>query len=181
MVDVLGHLGMGLLWAVPAWFLWQWRVSLTFVGFVLLTSMLPDIDLYLPGIRHHGVTHTILFVAIVAFIGGVLLTVVVTPVLKRWWRRENDPIAGKSILVFAVGGLLLGGLSHLFTDMLSTSSVERTIEPFWPFFDKPVSIYLIHDYSQFVWNGGLLVVAVLTHLVLLTLNVAPIRNADRDR
>lgn len=172
---------MGLLWAVPAWFLWHRRVSLAFVGLVLLTSMLPDVDLYLPGIRHHGVTHTILFVAIIAFVSGALLTVLTTPVLQRWWRRENDPIPEKSIFAFVVSGMLLGGLSHLFTDMLSTSSVERTIEPFWPFFDKPVSIYLIHHYSAFVWNGGLLIVAILAHLVLLTLRVASIRNADRNR
>lgn len=74
MVDVLGHVAMGLLWAVPAWFWWGRRVSLAFFGFVLLTVMVPDVDLYLPGVVHHGLTHTVLFVTLVALVGGALLT-----------------------------------------------------------------------------------------------------------
>jgi hypothetical protein len=63
MVDVSGHVAIGLLFAAPAWFLWGRRGSLSFVGFSLLTAMLPDADLFLrrvfPTVQHHGVTHTV--------------------------------------------------------------------------------------------------------------------------
>lgn len=177
MVDVLGHLGMALLWATPAWFFWHRRVSLAFILFVLLTSMFPDVDLYLPRVPHHGVTHTIVFVAGVALVGGALITIVVAPILRRWWRRdENEPASRASIYVFVVGGLLVGGLSHVFTDMFSTSSAERTVEPFWPFFDKPFSFYVIEQYSAPFWNGGLLAFAVVVHVLIVALAVTPNRS-----
>lgn len=180
MVDVLGHVAMGLLWAVPAWFLWDGRVSLAFVGFVLLTVMLPDLDLYLPGVVHHGSTHTILFVAVVALVGGALVTPVTTPVLRRWWRRnENETVSRASIYSLVASGLLLGGLSHLFIDMLSAGAGGNPpLEPFWPFFTKPFSIDFIY-YSSFAWNAGLLVVALVIHLLLFTLDVAPVDHPYR--
>ena len=47
MVDVSGHIAIALLFASPAWFVWGRRGSLTFVGFCLVTAMLPDVDLFL--------------------------------------------------------------------------------------------------------------------------------------
>lgn len=170
MVDVLGHVAMGLLWAVPGWFRWEGRVSLAFVGFVLLAVMLPDIDLYLPGVVHHGVTHTVPFVTIAALVGAALVTPVATPILRRWWRRNGDgTVSRSSTFRFVAGGFLVGGLSHLFIDMLSAGAGGNPpLEPFWPFFAKPVSIDFIY-YSSFAWNGGLLVSALAIHLVLFGL------------
>ena len=173
MVDVLGHVAMGLLWAVPVWFLWDGRISLSFIALVLLTVMIPDVDLYLPGIAHHGVTHTIVFVTLVALIGGALIAPVVPPVLRRWWRRsEDESISPASIYLFVAGGLLVGGLSHLFIDMLSAGSGGNPpLEPFWPFFSGPFSIDFIY-YSSLIWNGGLLIVALVGHLALAALDVS---------
>ena len=182
MVDVLGHIAMGLLWGAPAWFLWESRVSLAFIGFVLLTVMLPDIDIYLPWVVHHGVTHTILFVAVSAVLGGTLLGVVTTPVLRRWWRRsEHEPVSRLSIYGFVVSGLFVGGSSHLFIDMLSAGAGGNPpLEPFWPVFAKPFSVDFIY-YSSFRWNGGLLVVALLLHVVLFSLEVTPSTPSYRTR
>lgn len=47
MVELLGHVGMALLFATPAWFLWGRRPSVTFAGFTLVTAMLLDVDLVL--------------------------------------------------------------------------------------------------------------------------------------
>lgn len=158
---------MGLLWAAPAWALWNRRASLAFVGFVLLTVMLPDVDLYLPGVEHHGLTHTVLFVATVALVGGALVAPAAKPTLQRWWRRgERGSASPASVYPFVAGGFAIGGLSHLFIDMLSAGSGGNPpLEPFWPFFSKPISIDFIY-YSSFAWNGGLLVAALLIHLAL---------------
>ena len=174
MVDVLGHVAMGLLWAVPAWFLWEKRTSLAFIGLVLLTVMLPDVDLYLPGIVHHGVTHTVLFVSLTALLGGAMVTTVATPVFRRLLRRSrDDSVSTGTIYGFVVSGLLLGGLSHLFIDMLSAGSGGNPpLEPFWPVFTRSFSIDFIY-YSSFRWNGGLLLVALLVHATLFFLDVGP--------
>ena len=59
MVKLMGHVAMGLLFALPAWYRWEGRLPLAFVGFVLTTVVLPDVDLVLsgvvPGVHHHGV------------------------------------------------------------------------------------------------------------------------------
>lgn len=171
MVDVLGHVAMGLLWAVVAWILWERRTSLAFIGLVLLTVVVPDVDLYLPGVVHHGVTHTVLFVSFIALLGGASASIVATPVLRRWWNRNGDDSVSRiAVFGFVVSGLLLGGLSHLFIDMLSAGSGGNPpLEPFWPVITKPFSIDFIY-YSSFRWNGGLLAVALLVHAVLFFLD-----------
>lgn len=169
MVDVMGHLGMALVWAVPAWFVWHRRVSLAFVGFVLATAMLPDVDLvlraFLP-VSHHGVTHTLVFVTAVAICAGLAAERVLEPTLRRWWRWSEGTIASeRGLFAFAAGGLLLGGASHLFADMLSAPDVAAPINPFWPLFAKPWSVDLIW-YNSPWWNAGLLTAAVALHLVV---------------
>ncbi|MFB6128947.1 MAG: metal-dependent hydrolase [Halorhabdus sp.] len=175
MVDVLGHVAIGLLAATPAWFLWDRRVSGAFVAFVLTTVMLPDVDLYVPGVAHHGVTHTVVFGVLVSLSGGAVLAMGATQTLSRWWRRdEGRRVSWAGLYVFVAGGLLVGGLSHVFADMLSTAAVERPVEPFWPFFRKPFSLYAIQHYSAPVWNGALLVFATSLHLALYALDVSPV-------
>lgn len=169
MVDVLGHLGMSLLWATPAWFVWGDRRVAAFLVPVLLASLSPDVDLYLRGVPHHGPTHTIVFVAAVAAVGGALLTGVVRLVRRRVrWLESGDRSSLLATYAFTTAGLLVGGLSHVFTDMLSTSSAELPVNPFWPVTEKPFSIYVIHEFSAPLWNGGLLLLALLIHAVLFT-------------
>ncbi|WP_254545362.1 metal-dependent hydrolase [Halomarina pelagica] len=170
MVDVLGHLALALLFALPAWIVWDGRVSLAFVGTVLATAMLPDVDLVLrhvvPTVEHHGVTHTVLFVTVVSVVAGALAETVDTSVLERWWREsEGHAVSDGAVFLFVTGGFLLGGLSHLFGDVLSAPDVSEPIEPLWPVFDKPISIDVLY-YTSPWWNLGLLVAAVSLHLAL---------------
>lgn len=165
MVDVMGHLAMGLLWALPAWFLWSDRVALTFVGLTLLTAMLPDVDLVLQGIsglgvHHHGVTHTMLFVGIVSLLAGAVATLLLSGDEDQWFGL--DRFDDGATFAFTTGAFLTGGLAHLFADMLSAPDIATPIEPFWPLFDKPWSVDLIW-YNSPWWNLGLLIVAVLAH------------------
>lgn len=175
MVKLMGHLGMALLWAAPVWFVWRWRVSLAFIALVLTTAMLPDVDLVLENvlpIDHHGITHTVVFVTVVALGAGAVAEYGLRSWVDRiWFRRRGIAISTGTTYVFIAGGFLLGGLSHLFADMLSAPDIAEPLEPLWPIFDKPVSVDVIW-YSSFWWNVGLLTVAVLLHLVLAYAEVA---------
>ncbi|WP_135534435.1 MULTISPECIES: metal-dependent hydrolase [Halostella] len=165
MVAPLGHLGMALLFAVPAWLLWDGRVSLAFIGFTVATANLPDLDLYLP-VPHHGVTHTIVFVTGVAVIVGAITEYALKERLDRLFLKERGYSASPGALfLFVAGGLFLGGMSHLFADTLSAPDIAKPLEPFWPFFDRPYFIDLVW-YDSPWWNEGLLMLAVLVHLAL---------------
>ena len=168
MVDVMGHFGMALLWALPAWYLWDGRVSLLFVAFVLSTAMLPDVDLVLQTVlpvQHHGITHTVLFVTTVALVAGAIVEFGLKSWLQRiWLDNHSTTLATGTLFVFIVSGLLLGGFSHLFADMLSAPDIAPPIEPFWPFFDKPWSVDIAW-YKSPLWNVGLLSLAVVLHVL----------------
>ncbi len=168
MVDVSGHLAMALLFAAPAWLVWGRRDALGFTGFALTTAMLPDVDLvlrrFLPVI-HHGITHTLLFIAAVSVLSGLLAARWLTQLFNahRWIRSTE--ISDETVFVFATSGLLTGGVSHLFADLLSAPDIAAPLSPFWPVYSDPVVIDIIY-YDAPLWNFGLLAVAVVVHLVL---------------
>ena len=124
MVEPLGHLALALLFALPAWILWDGRTGGLFVAFVLVTATIPDVDLVLKGmgfgVKHHGVTHTIVFVVGLAIAAGVVAAHVLRPTIERWWHlTEDSAIQRGTLYLFVTGGLALGGLSHLLGDMLA--------------------------------------------------------------
>lgn len=167
---LLGHLAMGLLFALVGWMLWDGRTAVAFIAFVLTTSKLPDLDLRLQSfgmpVKHHGVLHTVVFVVGFAVVAGLVAVAVLRPVLQRWWRlTEGESVRKGTIYLFVTGGFALGGLSHLFADMLAADAYEP-IEPFWPFVEKSVELGLVHYESSRV-NLGLLLVAVFLHLVVV--------------
>jgi hypothetical protein len=168
MVDIMGHLAMGLLWAAPAWFVWHDRVSLVFVGVATVAALFPDVDLWLSAlfpevIQHHGVFHTVLAVALASLAVGALAAATLVRPVDRW--LGSDRFDRSSLFVFVTGATLVGGLSHLFADVLSAPDVSQAIEPFWPLYRQSLSIDLIW-YNSPWWNVGLLTVAVLLHLGL---------------
>jgi len=168
MVDIMGHLAFGLLFALPAWFIWRKRVAASFVALAMITSLLPDLDLWLarffPGeFHHHGVTHTIVFVVLASVVIGLVAAAVLTRPVDEWlgWRRFDR----WSMFGFAFLAFLLGGLSHVFADILSAPDISTPIEPFWPFFDKPWSVDLIY-YNDPTWNGVFLLTMLIVHGVV---------------
>lgn len=183
MVQPLGHVAVGLLFALPAWILWDGRTSLAFVAFVVATSRLPDVDLFLQGlglpVKHHGVTHTVVFVLGFAVVAGFALTAVLSPVLRRWWRTsENEDVNRETIYAFVTGGLALGGLSHLLADALAADWAEP-IEPFWPVLQTSFEIGVV-SYDHFWANLGLLVVAIGLHLPLFATELFPLETRFRE-
>lgn len=182
MVTLWGHLAMGLLFALPAWILWDGRLSAAFVAFVVATVMVPDLDLVLHDlglpVKHHGVLHTVVFVVAFAAVAGLLAATVLRPVLVRWWyESEDDPVRRGTIYLFVAGGLALGGLSHLFADMLGADRYEP-IEPLWPVVGEPIAIDVAH-YTATWLNLGLLVLAVVLHFVLFSLDALPLDHRYR--
>ncbi|MDS0474975.1 metal-dependent hydrolase [Natrinema sp. 1APR25-10V2] len=168
MVDVTGHLGMALLFAAPAWIVWGRRAALGFTGFALLTAMLPDTDLILQGflpVTHHGVTHTVVFVVMMSILAGVFAARWLTAWLNahRWIRSTE--IAAETVFIFATTGLVVGGTSHLFADILSAPDIAAPLEPLWPFYREPIIVDVIY-YDSPIWNFGLIAVAIGLHLVL---------------
>lgn len=104
MVDVLGHLGMALLWLAPVWYFVEHRQTAVLVvagGFWF--GMLPDVDLllseWIEGIHHHGIFHTVLVVTILAVIIGPMVGVTFRRVGERtgWFSaraRERATVIG---------------------------------------------------------------------------------------
>lgn len=183
MVTLLGHVAMGLLFALPAWILWDGRTSVAFVAFVLASSPLPDLDLHLGDlglpVEHHGVLHTVVFVVGVAAIAGLVVVAVFRPMLQRWWRlSEREFVRKGTLYLFVAGGFALGGLSHLFADVIAADP-RQLIRPLWPFVDEPIAVEIAYFESPWL-NGALLIAAVVLHVIVAGYSAFPLDNRFRD-
>lgn len=181
MVDVSGHFAIALLFAAPAWLLWERRGALGFTAFAAVTAMLPDVDLvlqhYLP-VSHHGVTHTVLFVALVSVLSGAVAARWLTARFNahRWIKSTTIPTG--TVFLFATAGMLTGGLSHIFGDLLSAPDIAAPLAPFWPVYAEHIIIDVIY-YNSLVWNFGLLAVAIGLHLALARYENCPLETRYR--
>lgn len=168
MVDIMGHVAFGLLFALPAWFLWDDGASVAFIGLAVVGSLLPDVDLWLARwfpeqVHHHGVTHTVLFVTVVSVLVGGVVAFLFTRRVDDW--IESEQFDRSRLFLFSFLGFWAGSLSHLVADMLSAPDISTPIEPFWPVFDKPWSLDLVWYNATWI-NAGFLVVMVALHLSL---------------
>jgi len=178
-MEPLGHLAMGLLFALPAWMLWDGRTGGAFIAFVLATATLPDLDLYLPWTKHHGAFHTVAFVGGVGLVAGVAAVAVLKPTLERWWRlTENETVDAGTVYLFVTGGFVLGGVSHLVGDVLAADHYEP-IEPLWPLLGRGVEVGLDHYTSPWL-NGVPFAVAVGLHLAVLGSATFPLKHRFRS-
>ncbi|MEA5389340.1 metal-dependent hydrolase [Haloarculaceae archaeon H-GB11] len=147
MVDIMGHLAFGLLFAIPAWFRWRKRVSASFVSLTAVFALVPDIDIWLATwfpweVHHHGVTHTIVFVVAASLVVGVVTAAAFTNVLDDWFGR--DRFDSRDVFGFVTVATALGGVSHVFADTLSAPDISTPIEPFWPFITEPFPVDVIY-------------------------------------
>ncbi|PSP84444.1 metal-dependent hydrolase [Halobacteriales archaeon QS_6_64_34] len=164
MVDVLGHLGMALLWLAPVWhFINHRRTAALVAGGGFWFGMLPDIDLQLSaleGIHHHGVFHTVLAVAVFAAVLGPLVGLVFKSIGTR-----TDPTwfydkARERAVAIGVITVFVTGISHLFADILSAPDVSTRIEPLWPVVEGPVVMMDVLWYQSWWATWGLFVLGV---------------------
>lgn len=161
MVDIVGHLGMALLWLSVGWIASDRRAALGFVALGLPFGLLPDADRWLSGafagVKHHGVVHTVLFVSVTAVVAGAVLARWVVPRLEA----QFVPAIGiGNRYVYAIGAAWVGGLAHLSADILSAPDVADAIEPFWPLSPRPLGIDVVY-YNDPVVNWGLFVGGVV--------------------
>ncbi|ELY61663.1 metal-dependent hydrolase [Natronococcus jeotgali] len=181
MVDVSGHFAITLLFAAPAWLLWGRRGALGFTAFALVTAMLPDSDLvlqhYLP-VTHHGVTHTVLFVALVSVLSGAVAARWLTARFNAHQWIKSTTIPTETMFVFATAGMLTGGLSHIFGDLLSAPDIAAPLAPFWPVYTEHIIIDVIY-YNSLIWNFGLLAVAIALHFALARHRKYPLKTRYR--
>lgn len=182
MPELLGHLAMGLLFAFPAWMLWDGRTAAGFIGFVMATSKLPDVDILLKELglpfHHHGVTHTLAFVLVFSVVVGAIGVVLFRPVIKRWCGlTEGETVHTGTVYLFVTGGLVLGGVSHVFADMLADDGYQK-IEPFWPVVQETYSIHVAHFTSPWL-NLWLLVVAATLHALVVASGIFPLEHPFR--
>ena len=168
MVDVLGHLGMALLWLAPVWYFVDRRKTAAFVvagGFWF--GMLPDVDLVLAnrfaGVHHHGVVHTVPAVIVFTVVLGPILGWLLKRVLGRtnWFSREA---ADRAI---AMGMIAVGAatLSHLAADILSAPDISTRIEPLWPVVQGPIAYIDVLYYNSIWATWGLFVLGLLVNAV----------------
>lgn len=177
MVDITGHLAFGLLFVLPAWYVFDDRASVGVVALATVAALLPDIDLWLArwfpaAVHHHGVTHTVVFAIGASLVGGA----VVAGLLRR---RVDDWVGGARVgrrRLFAVAAVavLAGTLSHVFADVLSAPDISTPIEPFWPFFALPWGIDLVWYNAMWI-NYGFFTVMVVTHVVVAYLTTPAVR------
>ncbi|WP_227356292.1 metal-dependent hydrolase [Haladaptatus salinisoli] len=169
MADVAGHIAVGALFAIPAWFLWNRRPAMLFIGITIVSALFPDSDLYLrkifPTIHHHGVTHTLLFAIVVSLVGGAIAAVVLTDYLDRNWFPEGT-LDRETVFVFCASAFFLGSISHIFADMLSAPDIAPRLEPLWPLVNGQIVTLDLYYYNSPLVNFGLFAVALVIHAVL---------------
>jgi hypothetical protein len=180
MVDITGHIAFGLLFTVVAWFVWDGRSSILFVGLAVPAALLPDVDLWLQKlfpavVHHHGVTHTVVFVTLASLLGGVVVAGLFLGRIDSW--IDDTRFDRTRLFVLSFAAFLAGSLSHLVADVLSAPDISTPLEPFWPFFDKPLAVDLVW-YDAWWINIGFLVVMVGVHFALAAITSSPNR---RDR
>ena len=168
MVDITGHVAFGLLFALPAWQFWTGRTSVAFVAIAAVSSLLPDVDLWLAvlfpeAVHHHGVTHTVVFVTCAALVGGVIVAGLFAERFDDWTGSEE--FDRRRLFLFSFLGVLAGGLAHVFADMLSAPDISTPIEPLWPFVDGSWGIDLVWYNARWI-NVGFLAVMVVVHVAV---------------
>ncbi|SFR85393.1 hypothetical protein SAMN05216559_0081 [Halomicrobium zhouii] len=168
MVDVVGHLGMALLWLAPVWYYVEHRRTAALVVAVgFWFGMLPDVDLVLSewaaGIHHHGLLHTVLVVTVLAAALG--------PLVGMLFRRIGDRTGWVSVRAqekaLQIGFLTVWvpSLAHIFADMLSAPDVSTRIEPLWPLVKGPVVMMDVLWYQSWWATWGLLVLGVSVNVL----------------
>ncbi|MBX0295184.1 metal-dependent hydrolase [Haloarcula nitratireducens] len=129
---LLGHLGVGLLAFAPlAYHLCRTgrdRLACIGTATVLLLASSPDVDMYVPGIAHRGITHTVwaalLVGALLAFLG---------------WRLHTDDSGQERAAGFAsLLGITSVG-SHLLGDVLTPMGIR----PFAPLVETEYTLSLV--------------------------------------
>ncbi|MFC3478908.1 metal-dependent hydrolase [Halobacterium litoreum] len=146
-----GHYGVALLAYAPVLYVLASRGHVAAAAgggaLVWVLTTLPDADQNVPVIDHRGVTHTLLFAALVgAVVGGAASLVPVSAV---------DGVSSATLAAGAGGLAALAILAHLAADAITPMGVAFL----WPLSGKRYSLGLTPADSR-LWNGGLFALGV---------------------
>lgn len=161
----LGHFGMAILFAAPVAALLHPRTQTGFSVYVILTALLPDLDNYVTGLVHHGVTHTFAFGVVAGLVGGALAAVAVAASQKLTGEglvEQFDPIR---VFAFVALGLFIGVSSHVVGDVLILLPGTQPVSPFWPIGEQTYQVGITHLGAP-VRNAVLILVGLAIHAII---------------
>lgn len=159
----LGHYGLALLFAAPAAYLLGRRRGTLFTTVVLLMVLLPDVDLLIAGLDHHGVTHTVTFAVFAAPALGAAFAGLFVAYRFATGADRHPALDAPRVWAWASLGCFVGLGSHVVADVLLVVPVTP-LRPFWPFDERVVAIDVwrvgnLHR-NVFLLVYGLLTVAI---------------------
>lgn len=129
----LGHFGAALLFTAPIAAGLHPRTQTGFTAYALATALAPDFDTYVPGLTHHGATHTFTFAALVGLAGGALASAAVVAARRTTedsFLQQFDPVR---VFAFVALGFFVGTASHVVSDVFVLLPGTQPVSPFWPF------------------------------------------------
>ena len=167
-MNFVGHVGGALVLISLVLSMLDEPAALWFLAVSVPTSLLPDIDLYLPYFPHQGVVHTYPVMLLVSVAGGLIAVGLFAAIGGV---REGDS-DGRSIdliepFELTTGALVLGTFTHITLDVVAyqESFTTRPVEPLWPFTDWVPRINVFPP-EAVLWNYGFLALGVGTWIVV---------------
>lgn len=154
-----GHVGISALLLAPLGYLLlaasRDREAFGWLGVALGATLLPDVDVFLPGVLHRGVTHTLPFAVV---LGGAVACLAVASGLVL---REPSSLvgAGRGTIGFAVGAGAV--LSHMLGDVITPMGIR----PLFPVVDAVYTLELVYARNPAA-NVAFLLVGVAFFAVL---------------
>ncbi|HMB50905.1 MAG TPA: metal-dependent hydrolase [Natronoarchaeum rubrum] len=157
----IGHLGVALVLSAPFVAVLRPRIATRFTVLALLASTIPDLDLFVPGVAHHGVTHTLGFAVAVGLVGLASLACAST------LTSTNNSVSNLSVpptAVYYAFALSLGVFGHVVGDVLMLLPATQPVSPLWPISHAPLRVETLH-YGNTVRNLGTFCAGLGAHVV----------------
>ncbi|SEP05938.1 LexA-binding, inner membrane-associated putative hydrolase [Halogranum amylolyticum] len=153
-----GHIGMALLFAVPAWFVFsEAKASLAFTALTASMGMFPDGDLVLMQyffVEHHGLTHSFVFIVPAALLLGAVVTGGYLLV------RDDTHTSTAAVYAFATIALFTGMTAHVVADLVTTPDIAPPLKPLYPLVTDRVILDVAFVKSK-LWNLGTLALGIV--------------------
>lgn len=158
-----GHVGGALVLVAVAVAVLGDRDAIRVTAIALVASLVPDLDLLLPYVRHQGLLHTYPFMLLVS-VGAGTVAALYRFAAGHLTSGDGFPSLWRALWLTA-GAFVLGSYSHVTLDLIAyrETFVHPPVEPLWPFTDWVPRVNVFAPNSR-LWNTGLLVVGVVAWL-----------------
>ncbi|WP_162224257.1 metal-dependent hydrolase [Halorussus salinus] len=161
----LGHFGVALLFTAPIAAGLRPRTQTGFTSYALAAALVPDFDRHVPGLVHHGITHTFAFAAVVGLVGGVVASVAVVVSRRTSEEGFGDEFDPVRVFAFVSLGFFVGTASHVVGDLLVLLPGTKPVSPLWPFSTETYRVEFLRLGNP-VRNAVFLVVGLAGHGVV---------------